>query len=75
MEVIINHKHLDSGLNIIQLEQAVGAAIKSFNGAHGKYENSNKIGVSWESNLIFPSCCGGNIYIGIMFIKCMKNKL
>ncbi|KAK4316812.1 hypothetical protein Pmani_012066 [Petrolisthes manimaculis] len=35
MEVIINHKHLDNGLNIIQLEQAVGAAIKSFNGAHG----------------------------------------
>lgn len=50
MEVIINHKHLDSGLNIIQLEQAVGAAIKSFNGAHGKYENLNEIGVSWESN-------------------------
>lgn len=36
MEVIINNKHLDNGLNIIQLEQAVGAAIKSFNGALGK---------------------------------------
>nr|XP_045620646.1 UTP--glucose-1-phosphate uridylyltransferase-like isoform X1 [Procambarus clarkii] len=35
MEVIINNKHLDNGLNIIQLEQAVGAAIKSFNGALG----------------------------------------
>ncbi|XP_018027573.1 UTP--glucose-1-phosphate uridylyltransferase isoform X1 [Hyalella azteca] len=35
MEVIINHKTLDNGLNIIQLEQAVGAAVKSFNGAHG----------------------------------------
>ncbi|XP_063839718.1 UTP--glucose-1-phosphate uridylyltransferase-like isoform X2 [Scylla paramamosain] len=35
MEVIINHKHLDNGLNIIQLEQAVGAAVKSFNGAVG----------------------------------------
>lgn len=35
MEVIINHKTLDNGLNIIQLEQAVGAAIKCFNGAHG----------------------------------------
>ncbi|KAA0203579.1 hypothetical protein HAZT_HAZT008766, partial [Hyalella azteca] len=34
MEVIINHKTLDNGLNIIQLEQAVGAAVKSFNGAH-----------------------------------------
>lgn len=36
MEVIVNHKHLDNGLNIIQLEQAVGAAVKSFNGAVGK---------------------------------------
>lgn len=36
MEVIINNKHLDNGLNIIQLEQAVGAAVKSFNGAAGK---------------------------------------
>lgn len=35
MEVIINNKQLDTGLNIIQLEQAVGAAIKSFNGAVG----------------------------------------
>lgn len=35
MEVIINAKHLDSGLNIIQLETAVGAAMKCFNGAIG----------------------------------------
>lgn len=35
MEVIINNKTLDNGLNIIQLEQAVGAAVKCFNGAHG----------------------------------------
>ncbi|XP_042225765.1 UTP--glucose-1-phosphate uridylyltransferase-like isoform X2 [Homarus americanus] len=35
MEVIINNKHLDTGHNIIQLEQAVGGAIKSFNGALG----------------------------------------
>ena len=31
MEVIVNNKTLDNGMNIIQLEQAVGAAIKSFN--------------------------------------------
>lgn len=36
MEVIINNKTLDNGLNIIQLEQAVGAAVKCFNGAHGQ---------------------------------------
>lgn len=35
MEVIINNKTLDNGLNILQLEQAVGAAVKCFNGAHG----------------------------------------
>lgn len=35
MEIIVNHKVLDKGLNVIQLETASGAAIKSFNGALG----------------------------------------
>jgi len=35
MEVIVNPKTLDNGTNVIQLEQAVGAAIKSFDGAAG----------------------------------------
>nr|XP_045581617.1 UTP--glucose-1-phosphate uridylyltransferase-like [Procambarus clarkii] len=35
MEVIVNNKTLDNGLNIIQLEQAVGAAVKCFSGALG----------------------------------------
>lgn len=35
MEVIVNNKTMDNGMNIIQLEQAVGAAIKSFNGCIG----------------------------------------
>ncbi|XP_064623391.1 UTP--glucose-1-phosphate uridylyltransferase-like isoform X2 [Lineus longissimus] len=35
MEIIINPKTLDNGLNVIQLETAVGAAIKSFDGAIG----------------------------------------
>ena len=30
MEIIVNSKHLDTGLNIIQLETAVGSAMKSF---------------------------------------------
>ncbi|XP_006813716.1 UTP--glucose-1-phosphate uridylyltransferase-like [Saccoglossus kowalevskii] len=34
MEVIVNNKTLDNGLNVIQLETAVGAAIKNFE-AHG----------------------------------------
>lgn len=41
MEVIVNNKTLDNGTNIVQLEQAVGAAIKSFNGALGKTYFSN----------------------------------
>lgn len=37
MEVIINNKTLDNGFNIIQLEQAVGAAIKCFTGSIGRF--------------------------------------
>jgi UTP--glucose-1-phosphate uridylyltransferase len=36
MEVIVNPKHLDRGIDVIQLETAAGAAIKSFKGACGK---------------------------------------
>lgn len=35
MEIIVNSKHLDSGLDIIQLETAVGSAMKNFSGALG----------------------------------------
>lgn len=35
MEVIVNHKVTDKGLNVIQLETASGAGIKSFEGAIG----------------------------------------
>ncbi|KAL3863087.1 hypothetical protein ACJMK2_004863 [Sinanodonta woodiana] len=35
MEIIVNPKTLDNGMNVIQLETAVGAAIKSFDGAMG----------------------------------------
>lgn len=35
MEVIVNNKTLDNGMRIIQLETAVGAAMKNFEGAHG----------------------------------------
>ncbi len=35
MEIIVNTKSLDNGEKIIQLETAVGAAIKYFKGAHG----------------------------------------
>ena len=35
MEIIVNPKTLDNGVNVIQLETAVGAAIKSFDGAMG----------------------------------------
>lgn len=35
MEVIVNPKTLENGTNIIQLEEASGSAIKSFNNAIG----------------------------------------
>ncbi|KAJ3271883.1 UTP-glucose-1-phosphate uridylyltransferase, partial [Blyttiomyces sp. JEL0837] len=35
MEIIVNLKTTDGGEKVIQLETAVGAAIKHFNGAHG----------------------------------------
>jgi len=35
MEVIVNNKTLDNGMNVIQLETAVGAAIKCFDGCIG----------------------------------------
>jgi len=36
MEIIVNNKTFPNGLNIIQLETAVGAAMKSFEGSIGK---------------------------------------
>ena len=35
LEIIVNGKTLDNGAKVIQLETAVGAAIKHFKGAHG----------------------------------------
>lgn len=35
IEIIVNNKSLDNGLNVIQLETAVGAAMKSFEGGIG----------------------------------------
>lgn len=35
MEIIVNPKNLDNGMNIIQLETAAGAAMKDFDGAIG----------------------------------------
>lgn len=35
LEIIINNKTLENGLNVIQLETAVGAAMKSFEGGVG----------------------------------------
>lgn len=35
MEVIVNPKHLDRGIDVIQLETAAGSAIKNFRGACG----------------------------------------
>jgi UTP--glucose-1-phosphate uridylyltransferase len=35
LEIIVNNKTSDSGVKVLQLETAVGAAIKHFKGSHG----------------------------------------
>lgn len=35
MDIIVNNKHLDCGIDVIQLETAVGSAMKTFSGAIG----------------------------------------
>jgi UTP--glucose-1-phosphate uridylyltransferase len=42
MEVIVNPKHLDRGVDVIQLETAAGAAIKCFKGACGMSTKNNR---------------------------------
>ena len=37
MEIIVNPKTLPNGTNVLQLETAVGAAMKCFNGATGQF--------------------------------------
>ncbi len=43
MEVIVNPKTLDNGVNVIQLETAVGAAMKCFEGSIGILLNDKMI--------------------------------
>jgi len=43
MEIIVNNKTFPNGLNIIQLETAVGAAMKSFEGSIGKSGDRNAL--------------------------------
>lgn len=35
LEIIVNPKHLDRGIDVLQLETAAGAAIKNFRGSRG----------------------------------------
>ncbi len=46
MEVIVNPKTLDNGVNVIQLETAVGAAMKCFEGSIGILKNDLMITLS-----------------------------
>ncbi|OQR76228.1 UTP--glucose-1-phosphate uridylyltransferase isoform 1 [Tropilaelaps mercedesae] len=53
MEIIVNHKLLDSGINIIQLETAAGSAIKDFNQSFGvKVPRSRFLPVKKTSDLM-----------------------
>ena len=53
MEVIVNPKTLEGGLNVIQLETAVGAAMKCFEGSKGiKVPRSRFLPVKTSSDLL-----------------------
>lgn len=43
MEIIVNPKHLDSGHDVIQLETAVGAAMKCFDRGIGAYNKGESL--------------------------------
>ncbi|CAH8474221.1 unnamed protein product [Schistosoma turkestanicum] len=61
MEIIVNPKTLDSGTNILQLEEAAGAAIKSFNGAFGvNVPRSRFLPVKTTSDLLLVM---SNLYV------------
>ncbi len=49
MEVIVNPKTLDNGVNVVQLETAVGAAMKCFEGSIGK--EINRLGMAKGSKV------------------------
>jgi len=53
LEIIVNNKTLDNNLNIIQLETAVGAAMKSFNGGLGIFISKNLNYFSLSNKYIF----------------------
>lgn len=51
MEVIVNPKHLDRDVDVIQLETAAGAAIKNFKGACGTFfDIVHKHFLPWNSS-------------------------
>ncbi|KER22804.1 hypothetical protein T265_09173 [Opisthorchis viverrini] len=61
MEVIVNPKTLDSGLNILQLEQAAGAAVRSFDVALGiNVPRSRFLPVKTTSDLLMVM---SNLYV------------
>lgn len=61
MEVIVNNKNLENGYNVIQLETAVGAAIKNFDGALGiNVPRSRFLPVKKTSDLLLVK---SNLYI------------
>uniref|UniRef100_F7BXE3 UTP--glucose-1-phosphate uridylyltransferase n=1 Tax=Monodelphis domestica TaxID=13616 RepID=F7BXE3_MONDO len=60
MEIIVNLKTLDGGLNVIQLETAVGAAIKSF---------ENSLGINVPRRHFLPVKITSDLLLVIIFKK------
>ena len=59
MEVIVNPKHLDRGVDVIQLETAAGAAIKCFKGAcGGEWGRAIAIAIHCQASMcLVPAFC------------------
>lgn len=64
MEIIINNKALDKGQNIIQLETAVGAAMKSF---------ENAIGINVPRSRFLPVKKSSDLFLVMSNLYSLKN--
>ncbi|XP_003740715.1 UTP--glucose-1-phosphate uridylyltransferase [Galendromus occidentalis] len=64
MEIIINHKHLDDGTNIVQLETAAGSAIKDF---------SNSFGINVPRSRFLPVKKTSDLMLAMSNLYAMRN--
>uniref|UniRef100_A0A0N4Z9C4 UTP--glucose-1-phosphate uridylyltransferase n=1 Tax=Parastrongyloides trichosuri TaxID=131310 RepID=A0A0N4Z9C4_PARTI len=74
MDIIVNHKHLSNGLDVIQLETAAGAAIKNFSSAYGiNVPRSRFLPVKKTSDLLLLMSNLYDIEDGILTISNLRS--